>query len=132
MARLTDEDERRLEAVFDRHLDVGLHHGAQLAVYIDGDLAIDLAGGSTGPDPDAAATTPETRFLLFSCTKPYAGVCVHQLAENGDLAYDDYESLAADLESGELHPADAKGALADRLNELMAPGREVLRELNEG
>jgi CubicO group peptidase (beta-lactamase class C family) len=89
MARLTDEDEGRLEAVFDRHLDVGLHHGAQLAVYIDGDLAIDLAGGSTGPDPDAAATTPETRFLLFSCTKPYAGVCVHQLAENGDLAYDD-------------------------------------------
>ena len=47
----------------------------------------------------------------------------------GDLTYDDYESLAADLESGELHPADAKGALATYLDELVAPGREKLRSL---
>jgi tyrosyl-tRNA synthetase len=46
----------------------------------------------------------------------------------GDLTYDDYESLAADLDSGELHPADAKGALADYLNELVAPGREQIRQ----
>jgi tyrosyl-tRNA synthetase len=44
----------------------------------------------------------------------------------GDLAYADYEALAADLESGELHPADAKGALATYLDELVAPGRELL------
>jgi tyrosyl-tRNA synthetase len=49
----------------------------------------------------------------------------------GDLTYDDYESLAADLESGELHPADAKGALATYLDELVAPGREKLRSLRE-
>ncbi|TMT87330.1 tyrosine--tRNA ligase [Haloterrigena sp. H1] len=47
----------------------------------------------------------------------------------GDLTYDDYEPLAADLESGELHPADAKGTLATYLDELIAPGREKLREL---
>ncbi len=46
----------------------------------------------------------------------------------GDLEYDDYESLAGDLESGELHPADAKGALADYLDELVAPGREKIEE----
>jgi tyrosyl-tRNA synthetase len=45
----------------------------------------------------------------------------------GDLTYDDYESLAADLESGELHPADAKGALATYLDDLIAPGRAKLR-----
>ena len=45
----------------------------------------------------------------------------------GDLSYDDYESLEADLESGELHPADAKSALASYLDDLIEPGRERLR-----
>ncbi|ELZ18520.1 tyrosyl-tRNA ligase [Haloterrigena salina JCM 13891] len=49
----------------------------------------------------------------------------------GDLTYETYESLAADLESGELHPADAKGTLASYLDELIAPGREKLHELRE-
>ncbi|WP_411965039.1 tyrosine--tRNA ligase [Haloferax sp. YSMS24] len=44
----------------------------------------------------------------------------------GNLEYDDYESLEADLESGELHPADAKGALATYLDELIAPGRDKI------
>jgi tyrosyl-tRNA synthetase len=48
----------------------------------------------------------------------------------GDLTYDDYESLAADLESGALHPADAKGALASYLDDLIAPGREKLRAID--
>ncbi len=47
----------------------------------------------------------------------------------GDLTYDNYESLADDIESGELHPADAKGTLATYLDELIAPGRETLAEL---
>ncbi|POG56872.1 tyrosine--tRNA ligase [Haloferax marisrubri] len=46
----------------------------------------------------------------------------------GNLDYDDYETLEADLESGELHPADAKGALADYLDELIAPGRAKIAE----
>ena len=45
----------------------------------------------------------------------------------GDLTYDTYDGLEADLESGELHPADAKGALSAYLNELIAPGRERIR-----
>ncbi|MCL9813912.1 tyrosine--tRNA ligase [Natranaeroarchaeum aerophilus] len=47
----------------------------------------------------------------------------------GDITYEDYEDLAEDLESGELHPADAKGTLASYLDELIAPGRERLEEL---
>ncbi|WP_311170361.1 tyrosine--tRNA ligase [Halobellus ordinarius] len=46
----------------------------------------------------------------------------------GDLSYEGYADLEADLESGELHPADAKGALATYLNELIAPGREKIRK----
>ncbi|WP_424016440.1 serine hydrolase domain-containing protein [Halorientalis pallida] len=86
MPRLTDDDERRLRAVFDRHLSVGLHDGAQLAVYVDGDLAVDFAGGT---DPDGQETTPTRRHVLFSCTKPYVGVALHRLVEDGALDYDD-------------------------------------------
>lgn len=87
MATLSAADRDRLRAAFDRQLDVGLHHGAQLAVYVDGELAVDFAGGVDGPDGDE--TTPETRHLLFSCTKPYAGVGLHQLIEAGAADYDD-------------------------------------------
>lgn len=87
MPALTADDVERLEAVFERHLDVGLHHGAQLAVYVDGDLRVNLAGGRTGPDGEA--TTPDSRHLLFSCTKPFVGAVVHQLVEAERLAYDD-------------------------------------------
>ena len=87
MPRLTENDRRRLEATFDRHLDVGLHHGAQLAVYVDGERVLDFAGGTTGPAGED--TTPKTRHVLFSCTKPYAGVALHQLVESGAAGYDD-------------------------------------------
>ena len=46
----------------------------------------------------------------------------------GDVAYDGYEALADAIESGDLHPADAKAALARYLDELVAPGREKLEE----
>ena len=46
----------------------------------------------------------------------------------GDLTYETYQDLEADLESGELHPADAKGALTAYLNALIEPGREKIRQ----
>ena len=87
MAAISADDRERLRAEFDRQLEVGLHHGAQLAVYIDGELVVDFAGGTTGPE--GGQTTAETRHLLFSCTKPYAGVGLHQLIEAGAADYDD-------------------------------------------
>jgi CubicO group peptidase (beta-lactamase class C family) len=77
----------RLRSVFDMHIDAGLHHGAQLAVYHEGRLVADFAGGITGPDGDPE--TPDQRHLLFSCTKPFVGACVHHLVDRGALAYDD-------------------------------------------
>jgi len=87
VTRLSTEDVDQLRDQFDRQLETGLHHGAQLAVYVDGDLIVDFAGGVTGPEGDE--TTSETRHLVFSCTKPFVGVGLHQLAEAGKLDYDD-------------------------------------------
>ncbi|MDS0220552.1 beta-lactamase family protein [Haloarcula sp. S1AR25-5A] len=87
MAKLGTDDIEQLRAQFDRQLETGLHHGAQLAVYVDGDLVVDFAGGVTGPD--GGETTTETRHLVFSCTKPFAGAGLHQLVEQGELDYDD-------------------------------------------
>lgn len=79
----------RVRQVFERHLEAGLHHGAQLCVYRDGEPVVDVAGGVTGPESDADDVTPDRRFLLFSCTKPYAATCLHREVERGRLDYDD-------------------------------------------
>jgi len=76
-----------LRSFFDYHLDAGLHYGAQLAVYHEGECVVDFAGGVTGPDGER--TTSDRRHLLFSCTKPFAGACVHRLVDRGELDYDD-------------------------------------------
>lgn len=47
----------------------------------------------------------------------------------GDVTYDSYEELAQALETGDLHPADAKGALASALDDIIAPGRKRLRDI---
>lgn len=74
---------------FDHHLDLGLHHGAQLAVYHEGDLVLDLAGGRVAPDEGASRTTPDRPHLLLSATTPFVAVCLHLLVEAGALEYDD-------------------------------------------
>ncbi len=84
---ISDQQVARLREIFDRQLDVGLHHGAQLAVYVGGELVVDFAGGTVSPD--GPSTTTETPHLLFSCTKPFVGVALHQLVEAGDLTYGD-------------------------------------------
>lgn len=90
----------RVERLFEYHLEQGLHHGAQLAVYRGEELVVDLAGGITGTedgedletdeaDPDGVETDSDSRFLLFSNTKPLAAACVHRLADEGELGFDD-------------------------------------------
>jgi tyrosyl-tRNA synthetase len=84
------------------------------------------------PEPDDAGRereNPVLQIFEYHVFPRYDTVVVERPDEyGGDLTYDDYESLAADLESGELHPADAKGALATYLDELIAPGRAKLRD----
>jgi tyrosyl-tRNA synthetase len=84
------------------------------------------------PDPDhhgRERENPVLQIFEYHVFPRFETVVVERSEEyGGDLTYDDYESLAADLETGDLHPADAKGALATYLDDLVAPGRAKLRE----
>ena len=84
------------------------------------------------PDPDDEGNERENPVLqLFEwhVFPRFDRVVVERPEQyGGDLTYGDYESLAADVESDELHPADAKSALASYLDELIAPGRAEIRE----
>ena len=79
--------DRITETFFD-DIDQELHHGAQLAVYHEDELVVNVAGGYTGPDGEPETT--ETRHVLFSTTKPYTAACVHHLVDEGVMDYDDY------------------------------------------
>jgi CubicO group peptidase (beta-lactamase class C family) len=96
MSSVFDADgPEQVRQLFQHHLDEGLHHGGQLAVYRDGDIVLDEAGGVDAPEPEhdegavPEATTSDTRHLLFSCSKPYAAACLHHLVDTTDLSYDD-------------------------------------------
>jgi len=81
-------------------------------------------------DPEDDLENPVLEIFQYHVFPRFETVVVERPDEyGGDLEYDDYESLAADLERGELHPADAKGALAEYLDRLVAPGRQKLQEL---
>ena len=72
---------------------------------------------------------PVLQVFEYHVFPRFETVVVERPAEyGGDLEYEAYEPLETDLESGELHPADAKGALAEYLDRLVAPGREQLVE----
>ncbi|WP_231185608.1 tyrosine--tRNA ligase [Haladaptatus sp. DYF46] len=80
-------------------------------------------------DPDGDLENPVLQIFEYHVFPRFENVVVERPDKyGGNLEYDDYESLEEDLESGELHPADAKGALASYLDELIEPGREKLRE----
>ena len=83
----TVNDKERLKRLFENQATVGLHHGAQLAVYHEGEQVVDLTAGTTGPDGEGVAS--DQKFVFFSSTKPLSGVCIHQLVEEGELAYDE-------------------------------------------
>ena len=83
-------------------------------------------------DPEGDLENPVLELFEYHVFPRFERVLVERPDKyGGDLEYDGYEALAADLGSGKLHPADAKGTLASYLDELIAPGREKLREIRE-
>ena len=86
------------------------------------------------PEPDGQGRdreNPVLQLFEYHVFPRFDEVVVERPADyGGDLTYAGYEPLATDLESGELHPADAKGALADALDRLIAPGRERLATID--
>ena len=93
---LSEAGRARLVEVAEAHLERGWHSAAQLAVYRDGRLALDLRLG--------AAAAPAARMLWFSATKPVTAVCALMLVERG--------RLALDAPLAELWPEFAQGGKA--------------------
>lgn len=73
---------------------------------------------------------PVLQLYQYSVFPRVEAVTVERPAEyGGDVTYESYEALAAALEAGDLHPADAKATLAAELDSLIAPGRKRLENL---
>jgi CubicO group peptidase (beta-lactamase class C family) len=69
---------------FERNFALRKEIGAAVAVWVDGDLVVNLWGGSA----DAAGTRPwqqNTLSTVLSSTKGLTSTCVHQLADRGEL-----------------------------------------------
>ncbi|BDB41575.1 MULTISPECIES: serine hydrolase domain-containing protein [Mycobacterium] len=69
---------------FERNFTLRHEVGAAVAVWVDGDLVVNLWGGSA----DAAGTRPwreDTLTTVLSGTKGLSSTCVHQLADRGEL-----------------------------------------------
>ncbi|MFB6106726.1 MAG: tyrosine--tRNA ligase [Halobacteriaceae archaeon] len=85
------------------------------------------------PDPDDEGRdreNPVLQLFRYHVFPRVDAVTVERPEKyGGDVTYASYEDLADALESGDLHPQDAKETLASELDDLVAPGRRTLREL---
>ncbi|WP_049969474.1 tyrosine--tRNA ligase [Haladaptatus cibarius] len=80
-------------------------------------------------DPEGDLENPVLQIFEYHVFPRFQQVVVERPDKyGGNLEYDDYHSLEDDLESGELHPADAKSALSSYLDNLIAPGREKIQQ----
>jgi CubicO group peptidase (beta-lactamase class C family) len=72
---------------FEHNFAEDLEHGAAVAVWVDGDLVVNLWGGWA----DADRTRPwqqDTLTTVLSGTKGLSSTCVHQLIDRGELDLD--------------------------------------------
>lgn len=73
----------RFQENFTDHGDVG----AGFALYVGGELQVDLVGG-VADQASGAPYTEDTLQLVFSTTKGLAAICAHMLADRGLLDFD--------------------------------------------
>lgn len=77
----------RVRAAFEDNFALRNDVGAAVAAYVDGELVVNLWGGSA----DGAGTRPwreDTLAAILSGTKGLTSTCVHQLVERGELDLD--------------------------------------------
>jgi len=72
---------------FERNFAEHSEAGAACAVTVDGNLVVDIWGGSADPET-GQPWTRDTIVNVFSTTKGMAALCAHILAERGILDYD--------------------------------------------
>jgi CubicO group peptidase (beta-lactamase class C family) len=76
-----------VERLFFQQITDNVHPGAQLAVYRQGRLVLDLWGGLADTQ-QCRKVERDTLFVLFSSTKPLASMSLHLLIERGQAQLD--------------------------------------------
>jgi CubicO group peptidase (beta-lactamase class C family) len=79
-------NDRVLELVH-KQIAAGEQLGVQVCAYKDGEVVVDIAAGTMGPD-DPRPVGPDTLFNSFSTTKGVAATALHILADQGKIEYD--------------------------------------------
>ena len=80
-------------------------------------------------DPEGDLVNPVLQLFEYHVFPRFDAVTVERPEQyGGNVTYETFDSLATDLDSGALHPADAKSTLAKYLDELIDPGRQLLAE----
>jgi len=77
----------RVERILKGLVDGGYELGVQAAVYLDGELVVDVCVGRVTSDSDAVVK-PDTVFPVCSTGKGILATIVHILAERGLIDYD--------------------------------------------
>jgi CubicO group peptidase (beta-lactamase class C family) len=75
---------RAFKRNFSDHAEVG----ASLCITVDGEVVVDVWGGTQGTEEGAAPWQPDTLCTVFSCTKGAVAICAHVLAARGQLDLD--------------------------------------------
>ena len=78
---------KKVRAAFERNFSERSEVGAATAIWVEGELVVNLWGGSA----DAAGTTPwreNTLAPIYSGTKGLTSTCVHLLVDRGELDLD--------------------------------------------
>lgn len=77
-----------VEEAFARNFELYDEVGASLCVTLDGEVVVDLAGGTVTAEPDAAPFGPDTLVVVFSCTKGLCALAFHRLVDRGLIDLD--------------------------------------------
>jgi len=81
--------------------------------------------------PDIVEGNPCLEYVKYLILPWFKKFVIERSAENGgDKSFESFEELVADYESGKLHPADLKPALAKALNKILEPVREHFKNDN--
>jgi CubicO group peptidase (beta-lactamase class C family) len=77
----------RIQQLLSGLVESGAEVGLQVAVYLDGELAVDAWSG-VADEATRRLVDGDTLFTSWSTTKGFAATCIHILADRGQLEYD--------------------------------------------
>ena len=80
---------RRIIELLQSRIEAGAMSAAAVRIERGDELVLEWAGGRLGFDPDTAALTPDSVFLIASIAKPMACAAVAKLIERGLVDLDD-------------------------------------------